>query len=152
MPKRFVTVFTCSFCDAQQIDEPMNEWNLDGPPGSYQLDICKSCEDGALWVGIKDRAIVGKAAKPKKTKAKPVDDGLVACPDCAEKFTEGGLSLHRSKIHGQIAPTVAAKEQTRARAEKLGLSCPECGFKAASPQGLGSHRKTQHGIAGTGHH
>lgn len=44
----------------------------------------------------------------------------------------------------QASPKTAAKP-----AKKSSLVCPECGYEAAGPQGLGGHRRHAHGVVGS---
>lgn len=168
MPKRMVWIFTCSLCgietDKQEETTPA-ELTIRGQTLSY--DICEACEkDETGLAAFIEAGFREKAAGKKKPKApsaaalaapppvihQTVDGEVHQCPECSEVFpTPAGLAQHRSRIHEVVSRT-AAIEATRGTGP---LKCPECkaegiDWGAAKPQGLGSHRRIQHGVEGIG--
>jgi hypothetical protein len=46
-----------------------------------------------------------------------------------------------------MATKQKASRRSTGRSSSKGLICPECGFKAAHPMGLGRHRSSRHNVA-----
>lgn len=138
MPQRVVVIHWCSLCGEESNDEPLAQWTLNGPPGNYELDVCKTCAESEFWHQLVDAAT--QLDTPKR-KHKAVVSGMVNCPDCGDEFTEGGINQHRSRKHGRMSPTQAAEQRRAKAAEKSQYTCEDCGYKAVAPQGLAAHRR-----------
>lgn len=151
MPKRMVWLYICSICKVEyDSPEKVTGYQLaildsKGEPGQrWSLDICTTCQENdpglrtVLEAGIKE----GKV--PRNSTATP--DNQTACPDCGDLFTHAGLSLHRAKAHG-VTTQNAIKEAAKGTGP---LKCPECGFGSTGSQGLAAHRRSVHGVEGSG--
>lgn len=142
MPQRVVVIYICSLC-REESDEAAFVTDLKITFGKTQrtLDVCKACVDTEPLAGLLDRAQPEKTEKSKSIAAVAEEE---QCQYCSEWFTPRGMSLHLSRAHN-------VKSQLVAKKEKVGQGpnrCPECGFGAHNPQGLGVHRLKAHGVKG----
>lgn len=63
------------------------------------------------------------------------------------KHEDVGLcSKHLAEVMGVLFPDAKPKRRSPTKVKKK--QCPECGFVAKSPQGLGAHRRYEHGKKG----
>ena len=105
-----------------------------------------------------------KAKKPAKQAkpAKGMKKGKFVCPECSQVFDFATvLGVHRKLIHGLPGKSQTAVAGQKKKAElattpqrilpdKSGkYKCPECGEKFDKAQGLGRHRLSNHGVAGS---
>jgi hypothetical protein len=165
MAQRIVTL-----CDAhQQHDEDTAgatwEVSLQAPgaskPTTWEVDLCeddgKPLEDLATFLGSIGRQTDGPRRKRNgtpATAARASSSGSVsahtaptsewACPvDGCGKVPKGrkALQSHLRTYHDGMSLASAMGEPEP-------YVCPECGQRAANPQGLGAHRRAVHGVAG----
>lgn len=147
MPQRIITIFICSLCasefDAKEKVKPYQV--MGGGRGTLSYDICDTCEAAEpfaslLAAGMSDRV----AGRKPKVAAPPPEVGEKACEWCGEVFSAQGMGVHQSLAHNVKSKTAILEEARGSGPHK----CPDCGFGAGNPQGLGAHRRVRHGVAG----
>lgn len=129
MPRKTVTIFTCSACQKdQEPDAVMHQMKLSANgDGTLHYDICDECKGSnkavISFLGMGERRRAGGGVVPapraKKAPAKParkrtavavtspvvVKDGMVKCPSCDYKHKLSRVvANHRSREHGYVSP------------------------------------------------
>lgn len=144
-----------------------------GKRQEFEVDLCDDCAK-ALAVVQEFLSEVGRppGKPPRKTKAKasttssgdpvPAPDGLHGPMGGPVPESADGASLEERTCPtgcGYVSASVGglqdhAKRQhdtslSALRGKPLDYTCPECPEAFTTPQGLGAHRRTIHGVAGT---
>lgn len=150
MPQRMTWIYICSLCQAETDDRAKSaHYELSGPGGALEYDLCPACE------GAEDMQVFFAAGIPLKGSKKPRavkaaapvaigEADEVACEFCSEVFTRKGIGLHQSTAHN-IKSKSAIVDESRGHGDHV---CPDCGYGARNPQGLGAHRRVKHGVKG----
>jgi hypothetical protein len=76
-------------------------------------------------------------------------DVCPACEDPLDAVVQLLAEYGRKSGRGPYKARTSSPEPGAPAAVDGVFTCPECGRESASPQGLGSHRKRAHGVAGT---
>lgn len=144
----------CDRCfDTKGDRVPGTTRQLDLGQGSFEVEICDPCYDEL--VGPLDKLLVNhgrEVVEPGSATAK------LRCPWCpATLASVRNLRDHVGHKHSEqsgefITSLVERKNGAAARAPSRRSErreCPECEFVAGSPQGLGAHRRSAHGVEGS---
>lgn len=132
-----------------------------------EIDLCE-LHDKELITPL--RELIGEVGQPAGTEQLMLPTGgsdleKKDCPQCppGRSLTREGLRGHMRKIHGMertaanevVRDTFGGTTRTR---KPFSEQCPECKAEGVdiltstydTPQGLGAHRKSAHGVDGSG--
>ena len=127
---------------------------VQGDGGARLIALCDRHE-GELLTPLRDALTRwGQAPKPNHSRATAGDvtdvDAPITCPVCGREYPGWrATSAHMRTVHDLQGPDVFRAyphlETYRTRVYSPAV-CPECGYTAGSPAGLGAHRKAKHGV------
>lgn len=120
MPQRVVVIYICSLCEEESQDPAANtQIKISYGKTQLSLDACKACLDADPLQSLLEAGQPEKRGpgRPPKPAGPPVPPALLA------PAKPGGL----------------------ARTETGEYRCPDCEHSAATPQGVGMHRRHEHG-------
>lgn len=134
MPKRIITIYSCSLCKKEGEDEyNFTTMTLSGGSVKYLLDVCGDCELEDPHLDALKTAGIREGRLPKGKAVRQVSEGYpMPCPE------EGCDFIFQSA-------TAKAGHAVKHSGKRYPCRAPECDYVSPAAPGRRAHEKKHHG-------